>query len=309
MMKRALIVLASALTVTIAVSLADGEDDMGYRELTPEEEFVIINGGTERPFTGRFVDTFENGIYTCRQCGAPLFHSESKFRAHCGWPAFDTAIAGAVEELPDADGTRTEIRCAACGGHLGHVFTGEGYTDTNTRHCVNSISMDFIPGDSIETAYFAGGCFWGIENAFDHMTGVVDAASGYMGGSAEEPSYSDVCSGRTGHAETVRVIFDRSRISFEELAKTFFEIHDPTQGNRQGVDVGSQYRSAVYYTDETQMEITNELVSILEDQGLDVTTEISPAGVFYPAESYHQNYFDVNGVSGSCHVRVSRFPD
>ncbi len=299
---------AGMIIAAMALSGGNGDDSMGYRELTPEEEYVIVNGGTERPFTGRFLDHFEGGLYTCRRCGAPLFSSETKFRAHCGWPAFDDALPGAVEELPDPDGTRTEIRCAACGGHLGHVFTGEGYTETDTRHCVNSISMDFLAGEDIGTAYFAGGCFWGLENAFDHTEGVLDAASGYMGGETGDPSYEDVCSGATGHAETVRVIFDKGRISYEELAKMFFELHDPTQVNRQGFDTGTQYRSAVFYTGNEQLETLERLVGILEGQGLSVATELSPAGEFHPAEQYHQNYFDRNGVRGQCHTRVNRFP-
>lgn len=308
MMKTGLLATAVLIAVLMAASRADGEEQMGYRELTPEEEYVIVRGGTEAPYTGIFVDTFENGIYTCRRCGAPLFESESKFRAHCGWPAFDGAIEGAVEELPDADGMRTEIRCSSCGGHLGHVFTGEGYTETDTRHCVNSISMDFIPAENIETAYFAGGCFWGIEHAFENEQGVIEASSGYMGGTAETPSYGDVCTGTTGHAETVRVVYDNRSVSYEELAKMFFEIHDPTQMNRQGVDTGTQYRSAVFYTDETQRETIENLISILREQGLDVVTELSPAETFHPAEDYHQNYYENNGVRGSCHVRVTRFP-
>jgi len=302
-------VLAAASVVAVAVSTGNGEDNMGYRELTAEEEAVIVHGGTEMPFTGEFTDTFDKGIYTCRRCGAPLYVSETKFRAHCGWPAFDSAVPGAVEQLADPDGTRTEIRCASCGGHLGHVFTGEGYTETDTRHCVNSISMDFIPGGSIETAYFAGGCFWGIEHTFDHTDGVLDAASGYMGGTSSEPEYREVCSGTTGHAEAVRVLFNSEAVSYRELARIFFEIHDPTQVNRQGVDTGTQYRSAVFYTSEEQLQVINELTGILRDQGYRIATEVSPAGTFYPAEDYHQNYFDANGVRGSCHVRVSRFPD
>ena len=136
------LVLAAGVILVVG-SRVDG-DDMKYRNLTPEEEYVIVHGGTEIPFTGEYVDTFENGVYTCRRCGSPLFMSESKFSAQCGWPAFDLAIEGAVETRMDQDGERTEILCASCGGHLGHVFTGEGYTETDTRHCVNSISMDFI---------------------------------------------------------------------------------------------------------------------------------------------------------------------
>lgn len=115
------------------------------KELTPEEQRVIVNKGTEAPFTGKFENFFLKGTYVCKRCGAPLYHSENKFDAGCGWPSFDDEIKGAVKRVPDADGARTEIQCANCGAHLGHVFLGEGFTPKNTRHCVNSISMDFIP--------------------------------------------------------------------------------------------------------------------------------------------------------------------
>ncbi|MCK5132262.1 MAG: bifunctional methionine sulfoxide reductase B/A protein [Candidatus Sabulitectum sp.] len=280
---------------------------MDFRDLTPEEESVIVHGGTEMPNSGLYVDTFENGLYTCKRCNTPLYRSETKFQAHCGWPAFDQAIEDAVQTKPDDDGVGTEILCAACGGHLGHVFTGEGYTETDTRHCVNSISMNFIPGDRIETAYFAGGCFWGVEYIFDHTPGVLSAQSGYMGGTLANPEYNEVCSGSTGHTETVKVLFDNSAVSFRELAMTFFEIHDPTQVNRQGPDTGTQYRSAVFYTTEKQLTVLDELVSILRDLGYEIVTQVSPAGNFWQAENYHQNYFDNNGAGASCHVRVNRF--
>ena len=157
---------ASCLLIAVGVILLTGSivdgDDMEYRDLTPEEEYVIVHGGTERPFTGEYVNTFDNGVYICRRCGSPLFMSESKSPTHCGWPAFDLALEGAVEARTDQDGERTEILCASCGAHLGHVFTGEGYTETDTRHCVNSVSMDFISADRIGTIIFAGGCFWGL---------------------------------------------------------------------------------------------------------------------------------------------------
>ncbi|GAB1415505.1 methionine-R-sulfoxide reductase [Paludibacter sp.] len=117
---------------------------MIFNELTPEEEDVIIHKGTEMPFTGKFLNHKENGTYICRHCNAPLYKSEDKFDSHCGWPSFDDEIEGAVKRVPDKDGRRTEIVCTACGGHLGHVFHGEGYTAKNTRHCVNSLSIDFI---------------------------------------------------------------------------------------------------------------------------------------------------------------------
>ena len=116
-----------------------------YNQLTPEERYVIESKGTERPFTGEYDDFYEAGSYVCRKCNAELYRSEDKFNAQCGWPAFDKEVPGAVKHLPDPDGMRTEVECANCGGHLGHVFMGEGFTPTNARHCINSISMKFLP--------------------------------------------------------------------------------------------------------------------------------------------------------------------
>ncbi len=287
------------------------------KPLTPEESRVILQKGTERPFSGAYFDFWDDGTYVCRQCGAPLYRSQDKFDAGCGWPSFDDEIAGAVKRVPDADGRRTEIVCARCGGHLGHVFTGEGFTPKNTRHCVNSVSMTFRPAEkkqpseaerpSTETAYFAGGCFWGVEYMLRKQDGVLDVESGYMGGSTESPTYEQVCRGRTGHAETVRVRFDPSKVSYETLARLFFEIHDPTQENGQGPDIGDQYRSEIFYTSPEQRATAQKLIAQLRAKGYEVVTALAPAGRFWPAENYHQDYYERKGTRPYCHGYTKRF--
>ncbi len=291
-----------------AVSLDEkGGTPMGYNKLSLEEEEVILHKGTERPYSGEYVNNKDFGLYICRRCNAPLYHSGDKFDSGCGWPSFDDAVAGAVLRLPDADGKRTEIVCANCGGHLGHVFEGEGFTEKNTRHCVNSISMKFVEeSNPPATAFFGGGCFWGVEDGFAKLSGVLDVVSGYMGGKTVFPSYEDVSSGNTGHAEVVRVFYDPSKVDYETLARFFFEIHDPTQLNRQGVDVGSQYRSVIYYTNDEQKQIAQKLKDILINKNYNVVTEILAAPAFFPAEGYHQDYTERTG-RGGCHLPVKRF--
>ncbi len=277
-----------------------------YRALTPEEERVIVHKGTELPFSGEYDDHFAAGVYACRRCGAMLYRSHDKFRSHCGWPAFDDEMPDAVKRAPDADGRRTEIICANCGAHLGHVFVGEHLTAKNTRHCVNSVSLAFVPEAQVKygRAIFAAGCFWGVEHWFQQQPGVIATTAGYTGGTKESPTYEDVCTHATGHAEAVEVLYDPVRASFEQLAKLFFEIHDPTQADGQGPDLGDQYRSAIFYVDEEQRQIAERLIAELKDRGLNVATQLSPAGRFWPAEDYHQGFFMKKGGAPSCHVRT-----
>jgi peptide methionine sulfoxide reductase msrA/msrB len=310
---------------------------MNPKPLTPEERRVIEHKGTEMPFSGRYWDHHAAGTYACRRCGTPLFSSDAKFDSGSGWPSFDQALPGAVREVPDADGSRTEVVCARCGGHLGHVFRGEGFTARQTRHCVNSLSLDFqqasddkavatgpavAPGATASAgtcapttnaapakaeAFFAGGCFWGVEYWFEKMDGVLSAESGYMGGQVERPTYRQVCTGTTGHIETVRVVHDPSRVSFEALARRFFEIHDPTQVDRQGPDIGVQYRSVVFYADAAQREVAERLMRALVARGYEVATRLEPAATFWPAEGYHQDYYEHKGSEPYCHMPVDRF--
>ncbi|MDC7124439.1 MAG: bifunctional methionine sulfoxide reductase B/A protein [Spirochaetales bacterium] len=278
--------------------------------LEPFEISVIEYKATERPFSGEYYNNTASGTYVCRRCGEPLYHSDDKFNSGCGWPSFDDEIEGAVRRETDADGHRTEILCSSCGGHLGHVFIGEHYTEKNTRHCVNSISMRFVP-DEGETgrAVFAGGCFWGVEYLFKELDGVTSTTVGYTGGQTSFPTYKEVCYTDTGHIEAIEVIYDPEKITFRELAKYFFEIHDPTQQNGQGPDIGKQYLSAIFYENEEQHKIATELITVLESKGLDIATSLRSAGAFWPAEEYHQDYYSKTGKTPYCHAYIKRFDD
>jgi peptide methionine sulfoxide reductase msrA/msrB len=281
-----------------------------FRKLTPAETRVILHRGTEAPFSGEYNEFFKPGTYHCRQCDAPLYRSEDKFSSHCGWPSFDDEIEGAIQRKLDADGRRTEILCANCGGHLGHVFEGERFTEKNVRHCVNSISLHFVPQDSSQAtakAYFAGGCFWGVEHLFQQQTGVISAVSGYMGGTLENPTYQDVCYRDTGHLEVVEVTYDPALVTYEELTRFFFEIHDPTQVNGQGPDIGTQYLSAVFVNNDEERETVSKLIGILKDKGYAVVTRVLPTATFWEAESYHQDYYARNGRQPYCHAYTKRF--
>ena len=284
------------------------QEPMKYNKLTPEEERVILNKGTERPFSGKYEHHEEDGTYTCKQCDAPLYRSGDKFDAQCGWPSFDDEIPGAIKHVQDADGRRTEILCANCGGHLGHVFVGERFTAKNTRHCVNSISLNFTPVEvNVEKAVFASGCFWGVEYQLQKVEGVISTTVGYTGGSVKNPTYKQVCTGTTGHAEAVEVLFNPGEVSYEALARIFFETHDPTQIDGQGPDIGTQYRSEIFYTSEEQKATSEKLIALLKQKGLDVVTALTPATTFYGGEEYHQDYYLKSGGTPYCHAYTKRF--
>ncbi len=285
---------------------------MKYNDLTAEEARVIEHKGTEMPFTGKYDKFYEAGIYQCKKCNTPLFSSQDKFNSGSGWPSFDDAIEGAVKEVPDADGRRIEIVCSTCGGHLGHVFRGEQMTPKNTRHCVNSLSLNFEPienNSQYKKAYFASGCFWGTEYWFDKQEGVFNADSGYMGGHTQNPSYQEVCGKQTGHLETVEVTYDPNIVSYEALCKLFFETHDPEQTNGQGPDIGPQYLSAIFTNNEEERKIAQKLIDQLEAKGMSIATKLLDANehTFYKAEEEHQNYYKLRNSTPYCHVYTKRF--
>ena len=289
------------------------ETKMNYNKLSDFEKYVIIDKGTEAPFSGEYYKHNLKGFFICKHCDSKLFKSEDKFDSGCGWPSFDDEIDGAIKQVLDADGKRTEIVCSNCGGHLGHVFFGESFTQKNKRHCVNSVSLQFIPEEinqekyMKETAYFAGGCFWGIEYHMKNVPGVLNTQVGYMGGKTKSPNYNEICSGETGHAEAVKVSFNPELVSFEKLCKLFFEIHDPTTINRQGPDIGTQYRSEIFYTNEIQKEISENLIKILKNKGYSVVTRLSEYKYFYIAEDYHQDYYNKSGSLPYCHFYRKKF--
>jgi peptide methionine sulfoxide reductase msrA/msrB len=278
--------------------------------LTPNVLQVVGDKDTEHPFTGIY-DTWDKpGTYLCRQCGLALFRSSTKFHSGCGWPSFDEEIDQAVLKQPDFDGQRVEILCQRCHAHLGHEFQGEGYTNKNIRHCVNSLSLDFVDNLTImdtEEGLFAAGCFWGVEYYFKKLPGVLKTEVGYSGGQMLYPSYQKVCEGKTGHLEAIRVLYDPKKITYPQLVQYFFEIHDPEQIDGQGPDKGHQYLSAIFYENPEQQKISQEIIQHLLEKKYKVSTKIYPATTFWKAEEYHQEYYLKSGKTPYCHRYTKRF--
>jgi peptide methionine sulfoxide reductase msrA/msrB len=281
--------------------------------LTPEQYDVMRKCGTERPFSGKYNDFWEKGVYACAGCGAPLFLSDTKYEHGTGWPSFTTPVDEKGLEYRDDFSLltkRIEVRCAACGAHLGHVFD-DGPAPTFLHYCINSAALNFLPeaeakaagtagsAEGTETATFAAGCFWGVEHKLGKLPGVVSTAVGYTGGKTVSPTYEEVCTGRTGHAEAVHVTFDPKLIGYDDLVRHFFSFHDPTQVDRQGPDRGTQYRSAIFFHGEAQRDTARKIMDEIEASGKfkkRLATELVPASAFYKAEEYHQKYYEKHGV-------------
>lgn len=282
------------------------------KTLTPSVHNILINKGTEPPNSGKFIEAADekHGSYLCRGCGQALFRESSQFTAHCGWPSFDDQIEGAVNEKTDADGRRTEIVCAGCDGHLGHVFEGEQYTAKNTRHCVNSLAIEFVESEAVlqtEELILAAGCFWGVEHILKQEPGVLVTEVGYTGGHQDEPTYNQVCGGGTGHIEAIRVAFDINKTNATSILKAFFECHDFTQGDGQGPDRGEQYLSVIFAYDDQQKALAQALIDQLTQMGHNVATQIREAAIFWPAEEDHQAYYLKNGQVPYCHTKSRIF--
>jgi peptide methionine sulfoxide reductase msrA/msrB len=309
--------------------------------LSPLAYEVTQRSATEPPFQNEYWDEKREGIYVDVVSGEPLFSSADKFDSGTGWPSFTKPLdPGRVVTREDRSHgmRRVEVRSKLADSHLGHVFD-DGPPPTGVRYCMNSAALRFIPKErleaegyghllsrvetkgeivapaktactegcapTVEVALLAGGCFWGMEEILRAVPGVIDTEVGYAGGSTRSPTYRQVSGGRTGHAETVRVLFDPSRLSFAELLEDwFFRMHDPTTPNRQGNDVGTQYRSAIFATSDEQVKVAEQILAKIASSGrweAPIVTEIVPAGPFTRAEEQHQDYLQKNPGGYTCH--------
>lgn len=308
---------AKTMETTQSGKVQKAEKDWA-KQLSPDQYYILRQKGTEEPFSGALLLNKEKGVYKCAACGNELFTDEMKFDAHCGWPSFDREIAGGkIKKIEDNSHgmQRIEIQCARCDGHLGHIFD-DGPTETGMRYCVNSLSLGFTKavdtknskqfetGNSeLQTITLGGGCFWCVEAVYEMLDGVQKVESGYSGGKTENPSYKEVCTGTTGHAEVVQVTYDNTKTSLEEVLKVFFTVHDPTTLNRQGNDAGTQYRSVIFYETEKQKQTIENIITTLKKENVyssPIVTEVAPFKTFYKAENYHQDYYNLNKKEPYC---------
>ena len=267
--------------------------------LTPSQFEIARRRGTERPFSSPLNDNKHEGIYYCVACHNPLYATATKFNSGTGWPSFWAPISSksvAVGEDNSHGMVRDEVTCAKCDAHLGHVFS-DGPKPTGQRYCMNGEVLKFEETQQLEKAIFAQGCFWCVEEIFEMVKGVEAVVSGYAGGKENNPTYEQVGSGSTGHAEAVEVLYDPKVVTYADLLKVYFNSGDITQVEGQGPDNGRQYRSILFYNSTTQKQQIEAAIQSLNQSGqydAKVSIDVLPATKFYPAEDYHQDYVKLN---------------
>lgn len=275
--------------------------------LTPEQYRVMRQHGTEQPFESHSCGKEEEGSYACAACGSLLFEANERFESGTGWPSFsqplkENAVAYSVDNSHGM--SRVETVCNSCGGHLGHVFP-DGPGPGGLRFCLNGVALRKVD-TVLAKATFGGGCFWCTEAMFQQLRGVETVVSGYCGGASSDPTYAEVCSGETGHAEVIELSYDAQKISYEELLRVHLGSHDPTTLNRQGADIGTQYRSVVFYRDEDERQTAEQVFAdYAEKTGRSPVTELAAFERFYPAEELHQNYYRLNTQAGYCEAVIA----
>jgi len=291
--------------------------DAEWKKVLPEDLYQVArHADTERAFTGKMWNSETKGTYYCAACGNKLFKSNQKFTSSCGWPSFfeqENKNSVTFKDDNSYGMRRIEALCGRCNSHLGHLFD-DGPEPTGKRYCMNAVSLDFVPDGmvsdnkgNLETIVLAGGCYWCVEAVYENLQGVTNVASGFAGGTVENPSYEEVCTGQTGAAEVVEITYDKTVTNLDEIFQVFFTVHDPTTLNRQGADVGTQYRSAIFYKNEEQKKAAESIIAELTKSNVydsKIVTTLEPFKKFYKAKDYHQNYYENNKNQPYCQMVI-----